>query len=68
MMNQYLCRNFIAEEITSLMTISPKVKRRMGHANEYHANTSKPLQVFVADQNNFLLDEGSSSYQDWLSK
>lgn len=61
-MNEYLCRNFVAEEIISDMTLS-RMKRRMG-VNP----PKKGSKLQVSLRNNLLQDEGSSNYKDWLTK
>lgn len=57
-MNEYLCRNFVAEQIVSEMTLS-KIQKRVGHENN-----GKVLKR----KQELLQDEGSSAYKDWLSK
>lgn len=64
MMNEYLCRSYVAEEIINDMTLS-RIKRRMG-VNPPDANPNEPSKLFV--KNTLLHDEGSSNYKDWLSK
>lgn len=61
-MNEYLCRNFVAEQIVSEMTLS-KIQKRVGH--ELNGNSSKKKHVVGHE---LLQDEGSSAYKDWLSK
>ncbi|CAG9834059.1 unnamed protein product [Diabrotica balteata] len=64
MMNQYMCRSFIAEQIVANMSTS-RVKRRMGHVTSGIGESSSP-QTDISK--NLIYDEGSSGYQDWLSK
>ncbi|KAJ3664671.1 hypothetical protein Zmor_000222 [Zophobas morio] len=65
MMNEYLCRSYIAEEIIHDMTLS-RIKRRMGvGAPGIQMRTSKDQESV---KNQLLADEGSSNYKDWLSK
>lgn len=68
MMNQYLCRNYVAEEVASYMMILPRVSRRMGHQNSVENNSTPPSHIFAVNQKEMLLDEGSLAYQDWLYK
>jgi hypothetical protein len=63
-MNEYLCRNYVAEEIIGDMTLS-RIKRRMG-SNTHGIQTHAKDKVSVKNQ--LLQDEGSSNYKDWLSK
>lgn len=53
-MNEFLCRNYIAEQIVSEMSLS-SVQRRLGSAR-------------ATVTNEMLQDEGSSAYKNWLSK
>ncbi|XP_050512971.1 uncharacterized protein LOC126888653 [Diabrotica virgifera virgifera] len=64
MMNQYMCRSFVAEQIVANMSTS-RVKRRMGHVTSGVGESSSP-QTDISK--NLIYDEGSSGYQDWLSK
>lgn len=67
-MNQYLCRNFVAEQIIKDMTTS-RVNRRMGHITPgSDTDTNKPSKFKDAIQNTLLNDEGSSNYKNWLAK
>ncbi|KAJ8924176.1 hypothetical protein NQ315_006967 [Exocentrus adspersus] len=69
-MNEYLCRNFVAEQIVSDMTTS-RIRRRMGHVTpgDEDGIPNKPSQFKPASTKNSLMsDEGSSNYKDWLSK
>ncbi|KAL3276642.1 hypothetical protein HHI36_012014 [Cryptolaemus montrouzieri] len=67
MMNEYLCRSYIAEEIVQDMTIS-RIKKRMGAVS--HGPGMSTLQSSKTNpvQNELLEDEGSANYKDWLSK
>ncbi|XP_071055701.1 uncharacterized protein [Onthophagus taurus] len=53
-MNEYLCRNYLAEQIVQDMTI-PTFSRR---------SSTNPLN----SKESLMIDEGSKSYKDWLSK
>nr|XP_022909414.1 uncharacterized protein LOC111420619 [Onthophagus taurus] len=53
-MNEYLCRNYLAEQIVQDMTI-PTFSRR---------SSTTPLN----SKESLMIDEGSKSYKDWLSK
>ncbi|KAK5649377.1 hypothetical protein RI129_000406 [Pyrocoelia pectoralis] len=68
MMNEYLCRNYISEQIISEMR-SSRIRRRLGNPME---NQVRPAVPFPANnlsiKNNLLEDEGSATYQDWLKK
>ncbi|CAH1994998.1 unnamed protein product [Acanthoscelides obtectus] len=68
MMNQYLCRSYIADRIVSNMTLT-RIKRRMGHSSGEQANfTDVENKAASLIKNNLMNDEGSSGYQDWLLK
>lgn len=61
MMNEYHCRNYIAEQI--LEEIGKNAVNRLG----------KPFEVDVSRRssdlrNNGLYDIGSANYQEWLTK
>lgn len=63
MMNEYLCRNFVAEQIVSEMSV-PRVNRRSGLAFEH----AQPGTISATLKNQMLDDEGSKNYKSWLSR
>lgn len=74
MMNEYLCRNFVADQILSDMSMT-RVRRRLGtavslqHASSNNApNLGKNKAEVASLRNSLLLDEGSSNYKHWLQK
>lgn len=80
-MNEYLCRNFLADQILEEM-IPTTYNRRVGRPAPFSAaakaisketgksgRSRKPrLSAASAVKENLLEDEGSSNYKDWLSK
>ncbi|RZF36096.1 hypothetical protein LSTR_LSTR010507 [Laodelphax striatellus] len=69
MINKYLCRNYLANEILSEVDRSDIKADRLGIA----AKTSHPssrilLKNSPIDQNELLDDEGSDHYKKWLAK
>lgn len=63
-MNEYLCRNFVAQEIITEMSLD-KISKRIGtHIND--VKSSK--RTTDINKNNLVDDEGSTNYKDWLSK
>lgn len=73
-MNEYLCRNFVADQILSDMSMT-RVRRRLGTAvalRNAPSNNLPSLGKNKADtaslRNSLLLDEGSSNYKHWLQK
>ncbi|XP_039295443.1 uncharacterized protein LOC120353951 [Nilaparvata lugens] len=70
MINKYLCRNYLANEILSEVDDQSNVKSdRLGIA----AKTNRPqsrimLKNSPIDQNELLDDEGSDNYKKWLAK
>lgn len=66
-MNEYMCRNYIAEKILSDMSLS-RIKRRLQAEAVKSSTLNTPLQQKLALTNHLLDDEGSSNYKDWLSK
>ncbi|VEN56194.1 unnamed protein product [Callosobruchus maculatus] len=68
MMNQYLCRSYVADRIVSNMTLT-RIKRRMGQMTGKESNsTNAETEIASIIKNNLMNDEGSSGYQDWLLK
>ncbi|XP_066142183.1 uncharacterized protein [Euwallacea fornicatus] len=66
MMNQYLCRNYMANQIVSDITNRTTFKRRMSNVD---GETMNQASVETENlQKNFLLDQGSLTYQEWLRK
>lgn len=63
MINEYLCTNFIANEILDDLKPSDSM---FGHriGTPYDAEKNKKLET----KDNMLYDQGSSGYKDWLSK
>ncbi|KAL1516748.1 hypothetical protein ABEB36_000612 [Hypothenemus hampei] len=64
MMNQYLCRNFVANQILSQMTRESSFHKRMDGPEGEEFNSSHVENL----KTNLLSDSGSSSYEDWLKK
>lgn len=58
-MNEYMCRNYIAEQIVDEMSLT-RIRRRLGNGDI--ANQEKLMG------NRLLEDEGSSNYKNWLAK
>ncbi|CAH1161117.1 unnamed protein product [Phyllotreta striolata] len=66
MMNQYMCRNFLAEQIVSNMSILTRVKRKMGHVTSGIGESITAPSLDAKEK--LIFDEGSSGYKDWLTK
>lgn len=64
MMNEYLCRNFIAEQIVSDLTLT-RLKRRLG---KYPNKSSNSTESRSSLRSNLIDDEGSTNYKSWLTK
>lgn len=58
-MNEYLCRNFVAQQIVNELSLN-KLNRRMGAP-------MKGIKASLGTKNN-LDDEGSTNYKLWLTK
>lgn len=60
MMNEYLCRNYVANEIIEALQNKTKssVNRRIG----------KPFRKAKLERDSLLEDPGSRQYKDWLSR
>lgn len=58
-MNEYMCRNYIAEQIVDEMSLT-RIRRRLGNGDI--ANQEKLMGKRL------LEDEGSSNYKNWLAK
>lgn len=79
MINEYLCTNFIAEQIMSDQNnfISTKLQRRVGNA-DVNVNDKPSADEMVMEnrlndnvgkiKDNMLYDPGSAGYQNWLAK
>ncbi|XP_021202279.3 uncharacterized protein LOC110384856 [Bombyx mori] len=66
MMNEYHCRNYVAEQILEEMGKSA-LQNRVGIPFQWHDSklfTKRSQDV----RNNFLYDIGSANYQEWLAK
>lgn len=59
MINEYLCSNFIAEQILDEIVPNQVIERRMGISTITDKKESKDPMLY---------DQGSSGYQNWLSK
>nr|CAD7204061.1 unnamed protein product [Timema douglasi] len=79
MMNEYLCRSYVAEEILSevLAAEPPRAEKRVGSpppppkSEEGHGRISTKLKKVVdlgALKDNLLTDPGSSNYKNWLAR
>lgn len=67
-MNEYLCRNFIAEQIIEDMTVT-RIKKRLGGTDKNYPNTTiNPNHKGFSLRDNMIEDEGSSQYKSWLTK
>lgn len=67
-MNEYMCRNYIAEKIVSEMTLS-RIRRRFGvDDTEKISPMTRQSKLKVTLTNQLLEDEGSLNYKDWLTK
>ncbi|XP_045469460.1 uncharacterized protein LOC123677064 [Harmonia axyridis] len=67
MMNEYLCRNYIAEQIVHDMSMS-QINKRMGVISHGPGLSTLQSAETKSIQNGLLEDEGSSNYKNWLSK
>lgn len=78
MMNEYLCRNFVADQILSDMSLT-RIRRRLGTAASPRnrppsANTINNIQpenkrnTLASVKDTLITDEGSSNYKHWLTK
>lgn len=75
MFNEYLCRNFIADEILNQIH-KPLISNRIGKPfekqkfkNESPSISKRKSRAEFSDvKENLLSDPGSSSYRNWLSK
>ncbi|XP_063532794.1 uncharacterized protein LOC134743331 [Cydia strobilella] len=63
MMNEYRCRNFLAEQILEEMG-KPVLQSRLGTAFGQNSLTRRSQDP----RTNVLYDVGSANYQDWLAK
>lgn len=80
MINEYLCTNFIAGQIMNDQNnfISTKLERRVGSPDVGGASNGPSYDEIVMEnrlndnigtvKENMLYDQGSSGYQNWLSK
>lgn len=67
MMNEYQCRNFLAEQILEEMGKNV-IQGRMGKPYE-PSNVRQKLTRRSQDvRSNFMYDVGSTNYQEWLAK
>ena len=68
MMNEYLCRNYVAEQI--LNDMEPKiVQNRLGSPAETTSPPSKSSKIDLsAVKESLLADQGSSHYKNWLAR
>lgn len=68
MMNEYQCRNYIAEQILDDMGKNV-LQNRVGKPFTNNIFSTNVLTRRSQDiRNNFLYDAGSSNYQEWLAK
>ncbi|CAH2105660.1 unnamed protein product [Euphydryas editha] len=68
MMNEYQCRNYIAEQILDDMGKSV-LQNRVGKPFQNDIFSTNVLTRRSQDlRNNYLYDAGSSNYQEWLAK
>lgn len=66
-MNQFQCRKYIAEEVAAHITSLPNLNGRMENVIRMDENSTILAERLVGDSN-LLNDEGSTAYQDWLTK
>lgn len=64
-MNEYRCRNFLAEQILEEMG-KPVLQSRLGMA--FNAGGTGIARRSQDPRANGLFDIGSANYQDWLAK
>ncbi|XP_060520319.1 uncharacterized protein LOC132698335 [Cylas formicarius] len=65
MMNQYLCRSYLASQILAEMNLTG-IKKRMGGRGTFE-EVARPQEP-RAGRTDLLMDQGSSSYKNWLAK
>jgi hypothetical protein len=81
MMNEYLCRSYVAEEILSDMgvTSAPSADSRVGRpaaapkdssrTEAAVGHNSRPRKIDLsAIKESLLADQGSSHYKNWLAR
>jgi hypothetical protein len=84
MMNEYLCRSYVAEEILSDMgftsatiadsrvgrpVAAPKDSSRTEAAAAAPAHNSRPRKIDLSGiKESLLADQGSSHYKNWLAR
>ncbi|KAF5302435.1 hypothetical protein FQR65_LT08524 [Abscondita terminalis] len=69
MMNEYLCRSYVSEQIISEMKTS-RIRRRLGNPIEnINSKVGSPFSTSnISIKNSLIDDEGSVNYQEWLKK
>jgi hypothetical protein len=81
MMNEYLCRNYVAQQILSDLgaTINARADKRIGspaampkgsartEAPGSHYGRPKKIDMSVIKES-LLADQGSSQYKNWLAR
>jgi hypothetical protein len=73
MMNEYLCRNYVAKQILSDMGVT-RADSRMGSPagalkDSHRSYSGRPKKVdLTAVKESLLADQGSSHYKNWLAR
>lgn len=70
MMNEYLCSNFLADQILSDV-VTPKIdgfQRRSGAVEDEEMEVGRGLLSKKEPKEVMRFDQGSSGYKNWLSK
>lgn len=68
MINQYLCRNYIANELTASLDFSRTADLRMEDPYNNLGDSMLRRKIGGVDKSTLISDEGSSAYKDWLVK
>ncbi|CAH2071425.1 unnamed protein product, partial [Iphiclides podalirius] len=67
MMNEYQCRNYVAEQILQEMGKSV-MQSRLGKPYDVNSKDGSAISRSQDLRNNVMYDIGSANYQEWLSK
>lgn len=67
MMNEYQCRNYVAEQILEEMGKSI-IQDRLGKPYSFNIKDGIGLARSTDLRNNVMHDIGSANYQEWLTK
>lgn len=66
-MNEYQCRNFLAEQILEEMGKN-MLQGRLGRPYEPNGQNNVLTRRSQDIRSNFMYDVGSTNYQEWLAK